>query len=78
MARQELVIEEKKIPIWIVLDEAVLRREMGPPDIMRSQCQVCGSGAVEVAQVRYTGSVELCLPGEVNSERHTAWFSRRR
>ena len=30
MARQQLVIEQNNTPIWAVLDEAVLRRQMGP------------------------------------------------
>ena len=37
MARQQLVIEQNNTPIWAVLDEAVLRRHMGPPEIMQSQ-----------------------------------------
>jgi transcriptional regulator with XRE-family HTH domain len=39
MARQHLVIEQNSTPIWTVLDEAVLRRHMGPPELMRSQYQ---------------------------------------
>jgi len=37
MARQQLVIEQNNTPIWAVLDEAVLRRRMGPPEVMHSQ-----------------------------------------
>jgi transcriptional regulator with XRE-family HTH domain len=37
MARQQLVIEQNNTPIWAVLDEAVLRRQMGPAEIMQSQ-----------------------------------------
>jgi transcriptional regulator with XRE-family HTH domain len=37
MARQQLVIEQNNTPIWAVLDEAVLQRQMGPPEIMQSQ-----------------------------------------
>jgi transcriptional regulator with XRE-family HTH domain len=37
MTRQQLVIEQKNTPIWAVLDEAVLRRQMGPPETMQSQ-----------------------------------------
>jgi transcriptional regulator with XRE-family HTH domain len=37
MARQQLVIEQNHTPIWAVLDEAVLRRHMGPPEVMQSQ-----------------------------------------
>jgi transcriptional regulator with XRE-family HTH domain len=37
MARQQLVIEQNNTPIWAVLDEAVLRRQMGPPEIMQAQ-----------------------------------------
>ena len=37
MARQQLVIEQNNTPIWAVLDEAVLRRQIGPPETMQSQ-----------------------------------------
>jgi transcriptional regulator with XRE-family HTH domain len=37
MARQQLVIEQNNTPIWAVLDEAVLRRRVGPPEVMHSQ-----------------------------------------
>jgi transcriptional regulator with XRE-family HTH domain len=37
MARQQLVIEQNTTPIWAVLDEAVLRRHIGPPELMQSQ-----------------------------------------
>ena len=36
-ARQQLVIEEKNTPIWAVMDEAVLQRHIGPPQLMESQ-----------------------------------------
>ena len=37
MARQQLVIEQNNTRVWAVLDEAVLRRHMGPPEVMQSQ-----------------------------------------
>ena len=37
LARQQLVIEQNNTPIWAVLDEAVLQRQMGSPEIMQSQ-----------------------------------------
>jgi transcriptional regulator with XRE-family HTH domain len=37
MARQQLVIEQNKTPIWVVMDEAVLRRRIGPAQLMHSQ-----------------------------------------
>jgi transcriptional regulator with XRE-family HTH domain len=37
MARQQLVIEQNNTPICAVLDEAVLRRRIGPPELMQSQ-----------------------------------------
>ena len=37
MAHQQLVIEQNNTPIWAVLDEAVLQRQMGSPEIMQSQ-----------------------------------------
>ena len=36
-ARQQLVIEQNNTPIWAVLDEAVLRRHIGPTELMQSQ-----------------------------------------
>jgi transcriptional regulator with XRE-family HTH domain len=39
MARQRLVLEEKQTPIWVVLDEAVLLRRMGSPELMHGQYQ---------------------------------------
>jgi transcriptional regulator with XRE-family HTH domain len=37
MARQQLVIEQNDTPIWAVLDESVLRRHIGPAELMQSQ-----------------------------------------
>jgi len=37
MARQQLVIEQNNTPIWAVMDEAVLRRRIGPAELMQSQ-----------------------------------------
>lgn len=37
MARQQLVIEENDTPISAVLDESVLRRHIGPAELMQSQ-----------------------------------------
>jgi hypothetical protein len=37
MARQQLVVHEKNAPIWVVLDESVLRRKVGPSQLMQSQ-----------------------------------------
>jgi transcriptional regulator with XRE-family HTH domain len=39
MARQRLVLEQNNTPIWAVLDEAVLRRHIGPAEVMRLQYQ---------------------------------------
>ena len=37
MARQQLVIAESRTPLWIVLDESVLLRQMGSPELMQGQ-----------------------------------------
>jgi transcriptional regulator with XRE-family HTH domain len=37
IARQQLVIEQNDTPIWAVLDESVLRRHIGPAELMQSQ-----------------------------------------
>ncbi len=39
IARQQLVLEQNNTPIWAVLDEAVLRRQFGSPDLLQSQCR---------------------------------------
>jgi transcriptional regulator with XRE-family HTH domain len=39
MARQQLVIEQNDTPISAVLDESVLRRHIGPAEVMYSQYQ---------------------------------------
>lgn len=39
MARQQLVIGQIHTPIWVVLDEAVLLRRMGSPELMQGQYQ---------------------------------------
>nr|PZN47348.1 MAG: transcriptional regulator [Actinomycetota bacterium] len=37
MARQELLHSDKAPQVWMVLDEAVIRRRVGGPDVMRAQ-----------------------------------------
>jgi transcriptional regulator with XRE-family HTH domain len=37
MQRQEVILRADPIDLWLILDEAVLRRPMGSPEIMRSQ-----------------------------------------
>ena len=37
MQRQEVVLRADPIELWLILDEAVLRRAIGPPELMRSQ-----------------------------------------
>jgi transcriptional regulator with XRE-family HTH domain len=37
MQRQEVLMRADPLELWIILDEAVIRRTMGPPDLMRRQ-----------------------------------------
>ena len=37
MQRQEVVLRADPIELWLILDEAVLRRAIGPPELMHSQ-----------------------------------------
>lgn len=39
MARQELLTSDTRPEIWLVLNEAVIRRQVGGPDIMQQQLQ---------------------------------------
>jgi transcriptional regulator with XRE-family HTH domain len=37
MQRQEVLLRADPVELWIILDEAVIRRSMGTPEIMRAQ-----------------------------------------
>jgi transcriptional regulator with XRE-family HTH domain len=37
MQRQDVLLRADPLELWIILDEAVIRRAMGPPDLMRRQ-----------------------------------------
>ena len=37
MRRQEALVKADPLELWIILDEAVIRRAMGPPDLMQRQ-----------------------------------------
>lgn len=37
MQRQEVLLRADPLQLWIILDEAVIRRSMGPPELMRRQ-----------------------------------------
>jgi transcriptional regulator with XRE-family HTH domain len=37
MQRQEVILRPDPIELWLILDEAVIRRTMGPPEMMRAQ-----------------------------------------
>jgi transcriptional regulator with XRE-family HTH domain len=45
MQRQEALLKADPLELWIILDEAVIRRSMGPPDLMRRQLEhLCEAG----------------------------------
>jgi transcriptional regulator with XRE-family HTH domain len=37
MQRQEVLLRADPLSLWLILDEAVIRRTMGPPELMRRQ-----------------------------------------
>jgi transcriptional regulator with XRE-family HTH domain len=37
MQRQEVLLRADPVELWLILDEAVIRRTMGPPELMRRQ-----------------------------------------
>ncbi len=37
MQRQDAILGADPLDLWLILDEAVIRRTMGPPDLMRRQ-----------------------------------------
>jgi transcriptional regulator with XRE-family HTH domain len=39
MDRQAVLAKEKPLKLWVVIDEAALRREVGGPDVMRAQLE---------------------------------------
>ena len=39
MARQQILAREDRPRLWAVIDEAVIRRQVGGPDVMRAQLQ---------------------------------------
>jgi hypothetical protein len=39
MARQRLLVQEESLRLWTVLDEAIIRRPIGGPAVMRSQLE---------------------------------------
>ena len=44
MQRQEVLLRADPLALWIILDEAVIRRTMGPPDLMYRQLSPPGRG----------------------------------
>jgi hypothetical protein len=67
MARQQLVIEQNNTPIWTVLDEAVLRRQIGPRSLMQSQYKKlidsCDGKNVTVQVLPLASGVYSGVPG---------------
>jgi len=39
MQRQDAILRADPLDLWLIIDEAVIRRTMGPPDLMRRQLQ---------------------------------------
>lgn len=67
MARQQLVIEQNNTPIWTVLDEAVLRRQIGPWSLMQAQYKKlidsCDGNNVTVQVLPLASGVYSGVPG---------------
>lgn len=39
MTRHEILTQDNPARLWAIIDESVLRRQVGNPQIMQAQCQ---------------------------------------
>ncbi len=64
MQRQEVLLRADPLALWIILDEAVIRRTMGPPDLMYRQLSSPGRGGPDArtSPCRCWSSPAGCTP----------------
>jgi transcriptional regulator with XRE-family HTH domain len=67
MQRQEALVKAEPLELWIILDEAVIRRSMGPPDLMRRQldhmCEVSLMPNVTLQILEFSSGLHPALNG---------------
>jgi transcriptional regulator with XRE-family HTH domain len=67
MQRQEVLKRADPLEVWIILDEAVIRRAMGPPDLMRRQlahlCQASLMPNVTLQVLEFCSGLHPALAG---------------
>lgn len=67
MQRQEALAKAEPLELWIILDEAVIRRSMGPPDLMRRQldhmCEVSLMPNVTLQILEFSSGLHPALNG---------------
>jgi transcriptional regulator with XRE-family HTH domain len=67
MQRQEVLVRPDPLELWIILDEAVLRRMTAPTDVMRRQfehlCEVCNWPNVTLQVLTFSSGLHPGLGG---------------
>jgi Domain of unknown function (DUF5753) len=67
MQRQEVLLRADPLQLWIILDEAVIRRTMGPPDLMHRQlehlCEASTMPNVTLQVLEFSSGLHPALNG---------------
>ncbi|MGH3274897.1 MAG: helix-turn-helix domain-containing protein [Streptosporangiaceae bacterium] len=67
MRRQEALVKADPLELWIILDEAVIRRTMGSPDVMRAQlarlCEASQMPNVTLQVLEFSSGFHQALNG---------------
>lgn len=67
MQRQDVLYRADPLELWIILDEAVVRRSMGPPDVMRDQlfklCEASQLPNVTLQVLEFSSGLHPALNG---------------
>ncbi len=68
MERQAVLAKAKPLKLWVIIDEAALRREVGGTDIMRAQCEALVKAAmaphVTIQVIPFSSGVHPGMPGQ--------------
>jgi transcriptional regulator with XRE-family HTH domain len=67
MQRQEVILRADPIELWLILDEAVIRRTMGSPELMRAQLNHLADASqwpnVTLQVLPFSAGLHPCLNG---------------
>jgi transcriptional regulator with XRE-family HTH domain len=67
MQRQAVLSREDPLDLWVILDEAVLQRPIGPPELMRQQllhlADACQWPNVTIQVLPFASGAHACLNG---------------